>query len=328
MFTFGSNTCASFGGPVLFVGYWQCSTLVCQTETSRHGSTMTLTSKQVQEWLDEHPDVAEEYFVKKATHRMVRRWREARKAEGKRDEFLDDHDIASDDGSKREKLFRFKDTVEIINPDERQGDETAETSTLRRRFSEPHRAAIPKRKSGEHLTKSSFFDSLDLSTDRQIQEERMKRVRSTRQLRKTKSLPNCAPQHALGALIQSKVRLPSSKGLNSASKLDLKNSDEREFFFEIVKDIANDLDVKTLSYKILVNVGILTNADRCSLFLTEGRWLVSKVFDVCIGAPNSSCKDFIDHQQEIRVPWGKGLVGYAAETGETVNIADAYAVGF
>ncbi|EDO43657.1 predicted protein [Nematostella vectensis] len=119
-------------------------------------------------------------------------------------------------------------------------------------------------------------------------------------------------------------------GLNKESKLDLKNSNEREFFFEIVRDIANDLDLKTLSYKILVNVGILTNADRCSLFLVEGpkgkQWLVSKVFDVHIGSLNvSSAKEAIDHQREIRVPLGVGLVGYAAETGETVNIPDAYA---
>lgn len=311
---------------------------------SRHGRTMTLTSEQVQEWLDTHPVVAEDYFVRKATVRMVQRWHEARRTEKKSDLLLDVGDIVSEcsdnDGVGKGKIFRFKDTVEIINSNEKEEEETEELRSclpsFTRRFSEPHRAVPPKRQNDDRLkqfpySRSSFFDSLDLSAASEIRGEKMKRVRSPpRLLRKTKSLPSCGQQHALGALIESKIRLPSSKGLNNASKLDLKNSDEREFFFEIVKDIANDLDLTTLSYKILVNVGILTNADRCSLFLAEGvkgkQWLVSKVFDVCVGASNSPSKDFIDHQREIRVPWGKGLVGYAAKTGETVNIPDAYAV--
>lgn len=45
--------------------------------------------------------------------------------------------------------------------------------------------------------------------------------------------------------------------------------DEKELIFELVKDICNDLDVKSLCHKILKNVSILTNADRCSLFLVS-----------------------------------------------------------
>lgn len=55
--------------------------------------------------------------------------------------------------------------------------------------------------------------------------------------------------------------------LRSREQLESNNTDECELIFELVKDICNDLDVKSLCHKILKNVSILTQADRCSLFL-------------------------------------------------------------
>lgn len=53
---------------------------------------------------------------------------------------------------------------------------------------------------------------------------------------------------------------------------------------ELIRDIANELDIDVLCHKILVNVGLLTHADRGSLFLAKGtsknRYLVAKLFDV------------------------------------------------
>ena len=307
---------------------------------------MTLSFDQVERWLDDHPELAEEYFVRKGTVRMVQRWNEARKESSvvfnTETEYVEDCEKRRTEG----KIFRFNDTVDIINSkddgENEANDSKTTSSPIARRYSEPQRHGSQRRQMAVDFSRrlfttgksvsSCFFDSLDLSTPCEIREENVKRVKSplSRQLRKTKSLPNCGQQHILGALIESKIRLPSPRGLNAESKLDLKNRNERQFFFEIVRDIANDLDLTTLSYKILVNVGILTNADRCSLFLVEGpkgkQTLVSKIFDVHVRGPCSPSKDFIDQQREIRVPWGKGLVGYAAETGETVNIPDAYAV--
>jgi dual 3',5'-cyclic-AMP and -GMP phosphodiesterase 11 len=51
------------------------------------------------------------------------------------------------------------------------------------------------------------------------------------------------------------------------TRQELEALNERELIFELVKDICNDLDVRSLCHKILKNVSILTNADRCSLFL-------------------------------------------------------------
>ena len=52
------------------------------------------------------------------------------------------------------------------------------------------------------------------------------------------------------------------------------------------------------------------------------RFLVSKLFDV---TENSQLTDMYEHKP-IRIPYGKGIVGYVAESGEIVNIPDAYQV--
>lgn len=76
------------------------------------------------------------------------------------------------------------------------------------------------------------------------------------------------------------------------------------------------------------NVSILTNADRCSLFLVQGergsesRCLVSKLFDVC----SKSTTEEMEKKDEIRIPWGSGIVGFVAQSGEPLNIPDAYQV--
>jgi len=58
--------------------------------------------------------------------------------------------------------------------------------------------------------------------------------------------------------------------------------DEGELFMELIRDVSNELDIDVLCHKILVNVGILTRADRGSLFLVRGRHLVAKLFDVTV----------------------------------------------
>ncbi|KAL1115639.1 hypothetical protein AAG570_005929 [Ranatra chinensis] len=137
------------------------------------------------------------------------------------------------------------------------------------------------------------------------------------------------------------------------SRHDLRHLDEKELIFELVKDICNELDVKSLCHKILQNVSTLLHADRGSLFLVQGdrppavvatpdqpqtqtpadksptqdvipvgciRCLVSKLFDVC----SRSTLAEMECKEEIRIPWGTGIVGFVAETGEPVNIPDAY----
>lgn len=54
----------------------------------------------------------------------------------------------------------------------------------------------------------------------------------------------------------------------------------------------------------------------------HSKCLVSKLFDVC----SQSTLQEMEKKKEIRIPWGTGIVGYVAESGEPVNIPDAYKV--
>ena len=119
-------------------------------------------------------------------------------------------------------------------------------------------------------------------------------------------------------------RKPSSR----RRKSKLEDLDEKELFMELIRDIANELDINMLSHKILVNVSILTNSDRCSLFLMRGsrenKVLVSKLFDVT--SESTLDESIRSDEDEICVPLGVGVAGHAAATGETINIKDAYSV--
>ena len=108
----------------------------------------------------------------------------------------------------------------------------------------------------------------------------------------------------------------------------LQEMSELELFMELIRDIASEMDVDILCHKIILNVSMLTNSDRGSLFLVRGakdhRYLVSKLFDVT--ATSSLQESLHTDEQQIRVPLGKGIAGHVALTKETVNIKNAYEV--
>lgn len=134
----------------------------------------------------------------------------------------------------------------------------------------------------------------------------------------------------LSLLIESKVHLPRCslrQSLTSKREM-LKMKGEPEFFLSMVRDISTDFDVKCLSQKVVDNLTVLLDADGASLFLIEGpkgkQTLVSKVFDVHSGASKfllSLKGNTAD--SEVQLPWGVGVVGHVAESGETVNLQAA-----
>lgn len=131
---------------------------------------------------------------------------------------------------------------------------------------------------------------------------------------------------------------PRKRKLHRRNKSALRQLDEKELFMELIRDIADELDLNTLSHKILSNVSILTNGDRCSLFLVRHvrghhggerqemqSYLVSKLFDV---TENSTVEDSLhSEEEEIKILFGQGIAGHVALTKETVNIKNAYEVG-
>ncbi|XP_032675457.1 cGMP-specific 3',5'-cyclic phosphodiesterase-like isoform X2 [Odontomachus brunneus] len=108
---------------------------------------------------------------------------------------------------------------------------------------------------------------------------------------------------------------------------ELGRLDESDLFMELIRDVANELDINVLCHKILVNVGLLTHADRGSLFLAKGpledRYLVAKLFDV---TQDTELEEAVQRakNEEIKIPFGVGIAGYVAQTKEIINITDAY----
>ncbi|XP_017002527.2 cGMP-specific 3',5'-cyclic phosphodiesterase [Drosophila takahashii] len=125
---------------------------------------------------------------------------------------------------------------------------------------------------------------------------------------------------------------PRSLSNSSASSLPesrrhLMDLDEGELFMELIRDVANELDIDVLCHKILVNVGLLTHADRGSLFLAKGtptnKYLVAKLFDV---TQKTALKDAVTRAsaEEIIIPFGIGIAGMVAQTKQMINIKEAY----
>lgn len=194
-----------------------------------------------------------------------------------------------------------------------------------------------QRKASQKELRKSFARSKAIHVNRTYDEqvtsraqEPLSSVRRRALLRKASSLPPTTA-HILSALLESRVNLPQYPPTAMDYKCHLKKHNERQFFLELVKDISNDLDLTSLSYKILIFVCLMVDADRCSLFLVERvaagkKSLVSKLFDVHAGTPLLPCSS-TENSNEVQVPWGKGIIGYVGEHGETVNIPDAYQVG-
>lgn len=98
------------------------------------------------------------------------------------------------------------------------------------------------------------------------------------------------PSFVFALFLQKNRSFSSASSAGSGGTIALDNRrhlmelDEGELFMELIRDVANELDIDVLCHKILVNVGLLTHADRGSLFLAKGppnsRYLVAKLFDV------------------------------------------------
>ena len=271
---------------------------ICLAVLSNYYTMTTFDFSDIEAFLDCHPDLFEEYLLRKGKSDAVGRW-------------LKEHQPSKASTSEEKRGVPSRDPLWSSNPDGIR--RRSSHMELRRNFARS-KATTAHRTYDEHITLSEH--------------ESQSSMRRRALLRKASSLPP-STAHVLSALLESRVSAPRYASSAIDYKYTLKETNEREFFLELVKDISNDLDLTNLSYKILINVCILVDADRCSLFLVEGpahkRTLVSKFLDVHSGStvrPSSSPVS----SSEVQVPWGKGIIGYVAEHGETVNIANAYQV--
>ncbi|XP_054471761.1 dual 3',5'-cyclic-AMP and -GMP phosphodiesterase 11A [Anoplopoma fimbria] len=266
----------------------------------------TMVFSDVESFLDSHPELFEDYLNRKGNYSMVEKWLKAHKASKSPAAAAPSPSPSpSPSPPREEKSNACKDSW------------ASKSDGLQRRVSQKE-------------LRKTFARSKAINVNRTYDEhvnsraqEPLTSMRRRALLRKASSLPTTTA-HILSALLESRVNIPQYPSTAVDFKYYLKEHNEREFFLELVKDISNDLDLTSLSYKILVFVCIMVDADRCSLFLVEGmgnkKTLVSKFFDVHAG---TTVLPSIN-SDEVQVPWGKGIIGYVAEHGETVNISDAY----
>jgi hypothetical protein len=137
-----------------------------------------------------------------------------------------------------------------------------------------------------------------------------------------------------------------------------------EKMYTLVKTLYQSLDLKSTCKKILNTVSLLLDADRCSLFLVvddekaeSKKCLVSVVFDAQSNSDllmqnniemnekeleqarersrkrqqlrsessDDECNDGGGNEgQQIKIEYGRGIAGWVAQTGQSLNIEDAY----
>ncbi|XP_024939186.1 dual 3',5'-cyclic-AMP and -GMP phosphodiesterase 11 isoform X3 [Cephus cinctus] len=285
-------------------GYYSSTSAVYDPEYAR-----------MEAWLDEHPDFVNDYFLRKVTRQTVDMW------------LVSHATPTSSTGS----------CLELASPTHAGG-----TSSSGRGGSGGSGATTPVRKISAHE-----FERGGL----------LKPIVNT--IDGTPTFLSVCPGDS-GQPGGQQVGAGNAGRPQRRSRHELRHLDEKDLIFELVKDICNELDVRSLCHKILQNVSTLLHADRGSLFLVQGergggcmpsshnhvedssgngsssptssiryqnnysnsrsRCLVSKLFDVC----SRSTLLEMEKKEEIKIPWGTGIVGYVAESGEPVNIPDAY----
>ncbi|XP_050695412.1 dual 3',5'-cyclic-AMP and -GMP phosphodiesterase 11A-like isoform X2 [Eriocheir sinensis] len=272
--------------------------------------TVGMTFPAVEAWLDAHPDLAADYFVRKAELSAVNKWLVAHGfltvTQGSSSRRGSNSLTGSPSNSPSSPIDKM-----VESPFS--GDDELSRRPNSKRYLR-HNFAKSKSK--------SVFRTYEPSAASAAAEARRS---SFRAMRKYSSLPPSS-NYMLCLLIESKVRLPRFESTTLDHKKELRSNDEKDFFLNIVKDIANDLDLKSLTHKIIVNLRVLMCADGASLFIVQNtsagkKVLVSKVFDVHSG---TNIYPATTEDNAMEVPWGKGILGHVAETGDTINLTSAY----
>lgn len=236
---------------------------------------MTISSNDVESYLDNNPDWSLDYFLRKVDLPWINKW-------------LLQHGYQPITGTlfeRRDSPSQSSSELPSPSPDFR----TAEVTFFSDKDSVRPRRSSSKKFLRNDFAKSrtkSMFRTHEPSIDTERGNKLAERRSSLKGMRQFYSLPPTSGT-MLSMLIQSKVRLPRYESKDEVIKRQLRETSERDFFLEIVKDISHDLDLKSLTSRILVNISILLHAERCSVFFVEGQkgnqMLVSKVFDICSG---------------------------------------------
>lgn len=128
-------------------------------------------------------------------------------------------------------------------------------------------------------------------------------------------------RHMMQMLAENRQKQPIGELVESLdetgfSQLLQEITEESQSFLEATA-LANDVAFKSMLTGGLtaftLKLSQLLNAERCSLFLVENDTLLLKV------------AEDLSEDDEIRIPMGSGIAGSVAQTGQSINIPDAYA---
>jgi len=289
---------------------------------------------KIEAWLDEHPEFFQEYLIRKGTRCMVDSWLVAHALPPgitttlhnveETDESADD-DVNTSTGTWSNDSCGNQKTQQLTAEQQQQQQEVNNGAGQPAALTPSQQAVAAA--SNRSISGSGSKNSSGSGTPvRKISAHEFERGGLTKPLVTTVDgsptflSPN-PPTNGDGV---------DSRGhalIRKRSRHDIKGLNETDLILELVKDICNDLDIKNLCHKILQNVGIITNADRCSLFIVQGEvgseshCLVSDLFDVNVDSTVAE----MSKKTEIRIPWGSGIVGMVAASGKSVNISDCYA---
>ncbi|CAG0913438.1 unnamed protein product [Notodromas monacha] len=148
---------------------------------------------------------------------------------------------------------------------------------------------------------------------------------SMKELRKCASLPPSTSQ-LLSLLMESRVQVPTCHSPDAAAKRRLKRRSPTHCFLELVRDISTELSVETLCARVSINVGVLAESEPATVLLAVTR-TASIACDndlqdsavssrrLLVPAPNTAIQRC---RPTLVVPWGTGVLGRVAESGERV----------
>ncbi|XP_052829828.1 dual 3',5'-cyclic-AMP and -GMP phosphodiesterase 11A [Octopus bimaculoides] len=269
----------------------------------------TLNASKIESWLDANPESACDYFLRKADITLINKWLVLHGFQS-----LQEFIIKRKGSSGQESLTPTSPNDLKCNNEQAFFSESKHHRSNSKKHLRQDFAKSKLRNIFRTYCPSTY--TFDSNTEA--------RRSSLKEMRQFRSLPPTS-LNMLSMLIESKIRIPRYPSKDIDMKREMFHLDEKDFFLEIVKDISNDLNLASLSAKIVANISILVDGDKGSLFLVdksikEKPVLVSKIFDVHSG---TTLMPSVTTDASITVQWGKGIIGHVAEVGETVNIGNA-----
>ncbi|KAF4077553.1 hypothetical protein AMELA_G00209460 [Ameiurus melas] len=123
--------------------------------------------------------------------------------------------------------------------------------------------------------------------------------------------------------VASIMRVPESKvDLDSFGMMC--QVEEGAIFFDLIKEMQENVNMEKVIFKILKRVSSLIHADRCSLFMYRQRngiaELATRLFNVNASSKMEDC--VVPPDSEIVFPLDIGIVGHVAQSKKHINVKD------